>query len=66
MTTFDAKTRVRKVRDRLAASASKWLRCTKLSIPDRAAMQLLIEAGEVEIFPSPSGRGNAYRFVVKP
>lgn len=54
--------RVQVVLDRLRASASKYVRMSKFGALDRAALALLVERGEIEIFDSPIGR--AYRIKV--
>lgn len=48
-----------RLRARLEASASGYIRTTKLSVPDRTVLSAMIEMGEAEIFESPLGR--AYR-----
>lgn len=57
----DVLAKIPKVKERLAASASGFVRVMKFSVPDRAALAVLIENGEVEIFDSALGR--AYRLV---
>lgn len=55
----DVEALVPKVLARLRASVSGYIRVSKFKVPDRAALALLIEKGEVETFDSPLGR--AYR-----
>lgn len=55
--------RVPKVRARLAASVSGYVQVRKFSAQDRAAIAVLIERGEAELFDSPVGR--AYRLKAK-
>lgn len=55
--------RIPRVLERLKKSKSGYLRTTRLGTADRAAMAVLIEEGQVEMFESPLGR--AYR-VKKP
>ena len=51
--------RIPLVIERLKASASGYVRTTRIGRKDRGALAVLIEEGEAEIFDSPSGR--AYR-----
>ena len=55
----DSEALVPKVLARLRASVSGYIRVVRFSTPDRVAMSILIERGEVETFDSPLGR--AYR-----
>jgi len=55
----NAEHHIPKVRERLENSKSKYIRVIKFSQLDRAALRIMIERGEAEIFESPLGR--AYR-----
>lgn len=60
----DVHARIPKIRERLAASKSGYIRVIKFGVPDRTAITIMIENGEVEIFKSALGK--AYRLVKKP
>lgn len=55
--------KIAKVRARLKASVSGYVRTVRMSTPERTVLLHLIEQGEVEIFDSPAGR--AYRLTEK-
>lgn len=59
----DAKARAPKMRARLASSASGYVLVRRFSARDRAALAVLMDAGEAEVFDSPTGR--AYRLKKK-
>lgn len=57
----DVHARIPRIRERLAKSASGWIRVAKFGVPDRTALSIMIQKKEVEIFMSALGK--AYRFV---
>ena len=54
----DVLARIPRLKARLEASASGYVRVSRFSIPDRTALAVLIDRGEVEIIRKPFG--NAY------
>lgn len=52
---------VPKIRARLEASASGYVRVSRVGQHDRMVLRVMIDRGEAEIFESPQGR--AYRLI---
>ena len=55
--------RIIKLRERLAMSASGFVRASKFGVGDRAAMKILVSTGEVDLIKT--SLGSAYRLVPK-